>query len=173
MVEPDSPTEHAHRVPVPNWIAVLARVFAGLGGLTLLGMMLVIVASVTLRGVVGRPIPGDFELVEIASAVTIFCFLPWCQITGGNVLVDFFTQRSGPRVNHLLEALGDLIYLLIAALLLWRLVHGGMEMRLYGEQSMVLRIPIWWSFIVVLPAMALLTLSCAATMIGHLKAARA
>ncbi|MFQ8431388.1 TRAP transporter small permease [Amaricoccus sp. W119] len=173
MVEPDSPTEHAHRVPVPNWIAVLARVFAGLGGLTLLAMMFVIVASVTLRGVVGRPIPGDFELVEIASAVTIFCFLPWCQITGGNVLVDFFTQRSGPRVNHLLEALGDLIYLLIAALLLWRLVHGGMEMRLYGEQSMVLRIPIWWSFIVVLPAMALLTLSCAATMIGHLRAARA
>lgn len=172
MAEADSPTEHAHRVPVPNWIAVLARVFAGLGGVTLLAMMLVIVASVTLRGILGRPIPGDFELVEIGSAIAIFCFLPWCQISGGNVLVDFFTQRSGARMNHLLEAFGDLIYLVVAALLLWRLIHGGMEMRLYGEQSMVLRVPIWWSFIVILPAMALLTLSCAATMVGHLRAAR-
>lgn len=172
MAETDSPTEHAHRVPVPNWIAVLARVFAGLGGVTLLAMMLVIVASVTLRGILGRPIPGDFELVEIGSAIAIFCFLPWCQISGGNVLVDFFTQKTGARMNHLLEALGDLIYLLVAALLLWRLIHGGMEMRLYGEQSMVLRVPIWWSFIVILPAMALLTLSCAATMVGHLRAAR-
>ena len=46
-------------------------------------------------------------------------------------------------------------------------------MRQYGEQSMVLRIPVWWSFIVILPAMALLVATCAATMIGHLGKARA
>jgi TRAP-type C4-dicarboxylate transport system permease small subunit len=173
MTERETPTEHAHPVAVPGWLAALCRVFAGIGGLTLLAMMLVTVASVTLRGVVGQPIPGDFELVEMGSAIAIFCFLPWCQLTGGNVLVDFFTQSAGARTNHLLEALGDLLYLAIAALLLWRLIHGGLEMRQYGEQSMVLRLPIWWSFIVILPAMALLTATCAATLVGHLKAARA
>jgi TRAP-type C4-dicarboxylate transport system permease small subunit len=173
MAETETPTEHAHPVVVPGWLSTLCRLFAGIGGITLLAMMLVTVTSVVLRSVVGRPIPGDFELVEMGSAIAIFCFLPWCQVSGGNVLVDFFTQRSGPRANHLLEALGDLLYGLIAALLLWRLVHGGLEMRQYGEQSMVLRLPIWWSFIVVIPAMALLAATCAATMIGHLKAARA
>ena len=116
---------------------------------------------------------ADFELVEIGSAIAIFCFLPWCQSTGGNVLVDFFTQNASPRLNHRLEALGDLLYLLIAALLFWRMIPGGLEMRQYGEQSMVLRIPVWWSFIVILPAMALLVATCAATMIGHLGKARA
>ncbi len=164
-------TEHAHPVPVPGWLSTLCRIFAGIGGLTLLAMMLMTVASVTLRGVIGRPISGDFELVEMGSAIAIFCFLPWCQISGGNVLVDFFTQKTGPRVNHLLEALGDLLYLLIAALLLWRMWYGAAEMREYGEQTMVLRLPIWTSFIIILPAMALLVATCAATMAGHLRKA--
>ncbi|MBU3029006.1 TRAP transporter small permease [Paracoccus marinaquae] len=166
-------TEHPHPVPLPGWLAALCRFFAAIGGLVLLAMMLMTVISVTRRTVLGAPIPGDFELVEIGSAIAIFCFLPWCQSTGGNVLVDFFTQKTGPRMNHLLEALGDLLYLLIAGLLMWRLIHGGMEMRQYGEQSMVLRIPVWWSFTIVIPAMALLTATCAATMIGHLKKAKA
>lgn len=173
MAEADPLTEHPHAVPVAGWVVGACRLFAALGGLTLLAMMLVTVASVALRGTVGRPIPGDFELIEIGSAIAIFCFLPWCQVTRGNVLVDFFTQRSGLRTNHLLEALGDLLYCLIAALLMWRLIHGGIEMRAYGEQSMVLRVPIWWSFLVIIPAMALLTLTCALTTLGHLKAARA
>ncbi|WP_134681512.1 TRAP transporter small permease [Paracoccus ravus] len=166
-------TEHAHPVAVPGWLAALCRLFAGIGGVTLLAMMVMTVTSILLRGVTGRPIPGDFELVEVGSAIAIFCFLPWCQINGGNVLVDFFTQKTSSRVNHLLEAIGDLLYLLIAALLLWRLFHGAAEMRQYGEQTMVLRLPIWTSFVIILPAMALLVASCTATLAGHLKGARA
>ncbi|MDS9469487.1 TRAP transporter small permease [Paracoccus sp. MBLB3053] len=170
MAETNVLTEHSKSVAVPRWLAALCKLFAGIGGVTLLAMMLMTVASVILRGVVGKPIPGDFEMVEIASAIAIFCFLPWCQVNGGNVLVDFFTQKSGPRTNHLLEALGDLFYLLISALLLWRLWHGAAEMRQYGEQTMVLRLPVWTSFIIILPAMALLVATCAATLRGHLKA---
>ncbi|TPE53232.1 TRAP transporter small permease [Amaricoccus solimangrovi] len=172
MAEMETPTEHARPVAVPAWLSALCRIFAGIGGVALLAMMLVTVASVTLRGILGHPVPGDFELVEMGGAIAIFCFLPWCQLSGGNVLVDFFTQRSGRRANHLLEALGDLLYCLIAALLTWRLIRGGIEMRQYGEQSMVLRLPIWWSFVVIVPAMALLAVTCAATMAGHLRAAR-
>lgn len=166
-------TEHAHPVPLPGWLAALCRIFAGIGGITLLTMMLMTVSSVLKRSIRGAPIPGDFELVEIGSAIAIFCFLPWCHSTGGNVLVDFFTQKTGARTSHLLEAGGDLLYLLIAALLLWRMVHGGIEMREYGEQSMVLRIPVWWSFMIIIPAMGLLVATCAATMVGHLRQAQA
>lgn len=165
-------TEHAHPVPLPGWLSALCRLFAGIGGVVLLAMMLMTVVSVTRRSLLGAPIAGDFELVEIGSAIAIFCFLPWCQSVGGNVLVDFFTQKASPRTNHLMEAVGDLLYLLIAALLLWRLWHGGAEMRQYGEQSMVLRIPVWWSFTIIIPAMGLLVATCAATMMGHLKMAR-
>lgn len=166
-------TEHPHPVPLPGWIAALCRIFAGIGGLTLVAMMLMTVISVTKRTVFGAPIPGDFELTQMGCAIAIFCFLPWCQSNCGNVLVDFFTQKSSASTNHLLEAVGDLLFLLIAALLVWRMWHGGFETREYGDQTMVLRLPIWWGYVVAIPAMALLVLTTAATMIGHIRMARA
>ena len=172
MTDPADLTEHALPVPVPGWLAALCRFFAAIGGLVILAMMLMTVVSVVKRSVLGAPVPGDFELVELGSAIAIFCFLPWCQVSGGNVLVDFFTSTANPRTNHLLEAAGDLLFLLIAALLAWRLFHGGAEMWQYGEQTMVLRIPLWWTFPVIIPAMALLVATCAATMVGHLRKAR-
>lgn len=173
MAEPEPLTEHAHPVVVPRWLVALCRWFATLGGLVLVAMMLMTVASIARRSLLGAPIPGDFELVEIGSAIVVSCFLPWCQITGGNVLVDFFTMKAGPRTNHALEALGDLVFLAIGFLLTWRMFHGASEFREYGEQSMVLRIPVWWGFTVILPAMALLIVTTFFTMIGHWRAALA
>ena len=154
----------------------LARALAVLGGLVLVAITLLTVVSITGRAFVRQglgPIPGDFELVEVLSAITVFCFLPWCQIVGGNVLVDFFTMKAGPRVNHALEALGDLVYLAIGALLTWRLWHGAVDFHAYGEQTMVLRIPIWWSFVIAMPAMALLIVTTLFTLLGHVRKATA
>lgn len=166
------PSEQALPVPVPGWLVTLSRWFAALGGLVLMAIMLMTVASIARRGVLGTPIPGDFEMVEIGSAIVVACFLPWCQVTGGNVLVDFFTMKAGARTNHALETLGDLLYLGIAGLLTWRMIHGAMEFRQYGEQSMVLRIPVWWGFTIIIPAMALLIVAILFTLIGHWREAR-
>ncbi len=173
MTKAEPLTEHAHPVPVPGWLVTLCRWFATIGGTALLAMMLMTVTSVALRSLLGWPIPGDFELVEVLSAITVFCFLPWCQIVGGNVLVDFFTMKAGPRVNHALEALGDLVYLAIGALLTWRLWYGAVDFHAYGEQTMVLRIPIWWSFVIAMPAMALLIVTTLFTLLGHVRKAAA
>ncbi|RJE82512.1 TRAP transporter small permease [Paracoccus onubensis] len=173
MADTEIFSEAASPISLPGWLLAACKGFAAIGGVTLLAMMLMTVASVVLRGIIGKPIPGDFELVELGSAITIFCFLPWCQATGGNVVVDFFTQKARPRAMHLMDAFGSLLYLLIAGLLLWRLIHGALEMRQYGEQTMVLAVQVWWSFIIILPAMALLTVTCAASFLAHLKGVRA
>lgn len=157
---------------LPRWLLTACRALAVFGGLLLMAMMLMTVASILRRSLLGAPIPGDFELVELMSAMLIPCFLPWCQAVRGNVLVDIFTLRSPARVNHALEAAGDLIYLAAATLLTWRLWYGAADFRSFGEQTMVLRLPVWGSFIVILPAMALLIMTIAFTLIGHLRAAR-
>ncbi|EKE44566.1 hypothetical protein OCGS_1404 [Oceaniovalibus guishaninsula JLT2003] len=159
--------DDAPALPAP--LMTLCRLFAVLGGLVLLAMMLMTVASVTLRALANSPIPGDFELVEIGTALAVFCFLPWCQAVDGNVRVDLFTAKTGLRTRRLLGALGDTLYLGLAMLLLWRLIYGAGDMRAYGETSMILRVPLWWSFVVILPAMALLAITCAASIAGRLR----
>lgn len=172
MAKAEKPTERAHSVPVPGWLVALCRFAAAIGGATLMAIMTMTVVSVAKRTILGAPIPGDYEMVEIGSAVAIFCFLPWCQIVGGNVLVDFFTMKAGVRTNHGLEALGDLIYLAIAALMFWRSIYGARDFYDYGEQSMVLGVPTWWSFVVILPAFALLLVTIFFTFLGHFQRAR-
>ncbi len=138
----------------------LSSLFATGGGLVLLGLALMTVASIVGRFLFSLPVPGDFELVEIGCAISVFAFLPYCQLHGGNVVVDFFTLRTGERTRNRMDSICSLIYAVIAALLTWRLALGGYDMYQYGEQTMILGLPRWWGFIPIVTSLALLTLVC-------------
>ena len=138
-------------------------VFAAVGGLSLLGIIVLTVASVVGRELFDTPIPGDFELVEIWCAVAVFSFLPYCQLVRGNVVVDLFTESASLHTRAALELAGNLMFTVIAAVLTWRLVLGGIDLATYHEETMVLRVPAWWGFVPAGLAMTLLTVVCAYT----------
>ncbi len=79
------------------------------GGLVLTGLMLMSITSIAGRWLFSRPLPGDFELVEIGTGVAIFLFLPACQLRGANVIVDFFTTGMSRRGQSWLDAFGALL----------------------------------------------------------------
>jgi TRAP-type C4-dicarboxylate transport system permease small subunit len=153
-------------------IAALARIWALFGGCVLLAIMLMTVASVALRATTGRPILGDFELVEMGTAIAAFAFLPYCQQTGGNVLVDFFTQGAPERLKSGLAALASLLLLLLALLLLWRMSLGGLDFHRFREETTNLGIPRWWAFPPILISLALLALASLATLVEDVAALR-
>lgn len=145
------------------------------------GAVLVLLTGLTVISIIGRqiagigwlrgippfswagPVTGDFELVKLGCAVAVFAFLPYCQMAGGNVLVDFFTLKAGPRLKALLAAIGDALFTAIAATLTWRMVLGAEDLQRYRETTMVLRVPVWWGYVPAIAAMALLTVVCAYT----------
>ena len=73
--------------PMGRVLTRLARIFVIIGGICLTAAGLLTVVSVMGRYFINSPIPGDFELVEMACAVAVFSFLPYCQLRKGNVLV--------------------------------------------------------------------------------------
>ena len=133
------------------------------GGAVLVALILLTVTSIVLRELTGRPIPGDFELVEIGCAVAMFAFLPYCQLVGGNVMVEFVTARAPAPLRGLLDTLSNLAYTAIAALLAWRLALGGRDIFSYSETTMVLGVPVWWAFVPIVLSVALLAATCAYT----------
>lgn len=141
------------------------------GGLVLTSIMLMSILSIAGRWLLSRPVPGDFELVEIGSGLAIFLFLPACQLRGANVIVDFFTTGLGPRAQAWLDASGALLYTLAAGLFAWRLVFGGLDYVSYGERTMVLGLPLWLSFVLIVPAMVWLVLVAAYTTSRHVRTA--
>jgi hypothetical protein len=91
------------------------------GGLILLAMAGMTLASVVGRAFFARPVPGDVELVQIGTAVAIALFLPYTQLRGGNIIVDVFTAHASPRAKARMDGFGTLLYTLAMALIAWRL----------------------------------------------------
>jgi len=149
--------------PIGRMLYRVSVVFAAVGGLSLLGIIVLTVASVVGRELFDSPISGDFELVEIWCAVAVFSFLPYCQLVRGNVVVDLFTESVSLHTRAALELAGNLMFTVIAGVLTWRLVLGGIDLAAYHEETMVLRVPAWWGFVPGGLAMGLLTIVCAYT----------
>lgn len=139
------------------------------GGLFLVAIMVLTVISVVLREVIGRPIPGDFELVEMGCAIAMFAFLPYCQLVGGNVAVTFVTARAPRWLRGWLDAAASAAYAAVALLMTWRLTLGGLDIQRYQETTMVLGVPVWWAFVPIVPSVALLAVVAAYTAWRSLK----
>jgi TRAP-type C4-dicarboxylate transport system permease small subunit len=124
------------------------------------------------RYFLGRPITGDIELVAVLTAVAVSLFMPYCQLQKGHVIVDVFTERAPPGVRAALDALGSLAVALVAAVLAWRLALGGLELRAAGDETMMLRLPTWWGFLVVVPSFALMALAGITSFLRELRRGR-
>jgi TRAP-type C4-dicarboxylate transport system permease small subunit len=133
-----------------------------LGGLALLAAMLVLVATVV-GGAFGRPILGDSELIELLSGIAVFAFLPYCQLRGANVIVDFFSQPLPARARDWLDAAMGLVFILVASVLTWRLAEGGLTAWERSRKSMFLQLPDWWGYLVGVVAMLLWVAVCCLT----------
>lgn len=132
-----------------SWIDRAARMIAIAGGLFMLAAALMVTTSVVLRWIFQSGVNGDFEMVQIATAVAVFSFLPLCQLSRGNVFVDTFTLRTPGWLNRGLDRLWDIVYAGFALLIGWRLILGAADAIGSRTSSMVLAIPVGWAILAV------------------------
>jgi TRAP-type C4-dicarboxylate transport system permease small subunit len=134
---------------IPAAVEWLARALAVLGGLALLSVTGLTVASITGRVFTRQglgPIPGDFELVEALTAFAVFAFLPWCQLRRGHATVDVFTRLLPERANRLIDLVCEILMALVVVLIAWRLWYGMIDKMRYHETSFILQFPLGWAF---------------------------
>ena len=133
----------------------LSRWMVYAGG-ALLGLLsILIVISVSGRYLLSLPIEGDFELVEVGTAMVVALFLPYTQLHRGHVIVDFCTSKIKTRYKKKLDAVAHFLCALIFIIIFWRTCIGMYGFARYGDESMVLQIPTYWSFFVIGPSLAL------------------
>jgi TRAP-type C4-dicarboxylate transport system permease small subunit len=128
-----------------SWLGRLARLLALGGGLLLLGIAVLVTVSVLKRATTGEGINGDFELVQTAAAIVAFACFPLCVAVRGNIAVDTFTTRAPAGFNRALDALWDIVFAVICAVLSWRLAVGAMDQLKSGTTLMMSGITNWWA----------------------------
>jgi len=143
-------------------LTAVSEAFALLGGLIVcVAIIVTVVAVVAAR--LGSPVLGHNEIVELLVGVAIAFFLPWCQIRGANVVVDFFTARFPQKAKAALDAVMAVAFAVVVAVLAWRLMVGGIDAYNRGRTSMFLLLPQWWGYLPAAVAMVLWSLVCLAT----------
>jgi TRAP-type C4-dicarboxylate transport system permease small subunit len=151
----DGPVPHSRRGALGCAIYVLAAGAALLGGALLSAIALMSVASIVPRSLGLQPIQGDFELVQVGLAICVTSVLPWCQLQGGNITVEFFTARMRKRWQRRLDAIGTVLFALVIALMAWRTGAGAVSLKSAGETTMLLGFPLWIGYAAMTPGLAL------------------
>ena len=152
----------------PGWLRVLRaiiRLWALLGGLVVVVLMLITAASAGSNLVFDKPIQGDYELVKHFIAVAVFCFLPYCQLTGANVTVDIFTEGMSERAKSAMLAFSSLFAIAFALLLLRQMYLGFLGYLEFPETTATLHVPLWTAFPPALVSLALLLIAAVITMV--------
>ena len=169
---PFTPDAEAHRSALGPGLTAATEILALAGGALMLAVATLVTASVLMRWLAGDGISGDFELVQIATALGAFAFLPFCQARRGNVIVDTFTRELPRRTTLLLDATWDLLYAAIIAVLSWRLVLGAHDAFASQTTSMVLGIQQGYAIAACAIMGVFLTLIAAATAARLAKSSR-
>ena len=141
--------------------ALLKRIalwFALVGGLAASALAVLTVISVVGRAVVSKPIPGDVELMQMGIALCISLCLPWCQLHGANIIVDFFTEKLPQRSTRALDGIGSILLAVMCLLLSWRTAAGALGVSEAGETTMIIGLPMWWAYAMLAPGLALTAL---------------
>jgi len=124
------------------------------------GALVACLAALTTVSIVGRwlasqPVTGDIELVQLGIAAAIALFLPFCQLHGSHLVVDFFTARSSGHSRRVLDTLATRAAGAVFLLLAWRATVGVLDLHRAGETTMVLGLPLWLPYVVMIPGLAL------------------
>ena len=153
-------------------LSAAARIAAVIGGLLMLAAVIVTTASV-IRGLFGRPILGDSEIVEMCLGIAVALCLAWGEMRGAHVIVDIFTARMAPRPLAWLEAVMRACVALVAALLAARIAVGAFDQWDRERATMFLELPYWVGFAGATIGLALWFVTASFVMLERLREARA
>jgi TRAP-type C4-dicarboxylate transport system permease small subunit len=146
----------AYKNPIGRVLYFSSRMAAILGGLIMTALVIMVVVSVLGRWLISSPIYGDFEMVEMGTAISVMLFLPYCHMNRGNVIVDLFMAWAPKWAQLFFDIVGSIALAVIAGMLSWRMIYGGLEMVEYNETTYILALPLWWAFPFAVVSFALL-----------------
>lgn len=140
-----------------------------LAGVGLLFMVAVIAFGVIARYILGAPVLGLNEIIQLTAVVLVMAALPYCTRRNGHVAVDVFDGAIG-RWGRFIGDLGARALTgFVLTLLVRRAALKALDAWEFEDRTNMLRMPIWPFYGVLAIGMAISVLICAAQLAALLK----
>lgn len=135
--------------PLERFAYGLAKWTAFAGGMALFAMIGIVIASIFGRAFIWaglKPIAGDYEIVGVGMGFAAFSFIPWAHIERGHALVSIVTDLFSARINAWILVITDLMMLITAIFIAWRLFDGMLDKFKHHETTIMLGLPMGWAY---------------------------
>ncbi len=106
-------------------------------------MMLLTTIDVIGAKIFLRPVDGSLDLMMILQLLAMAFALGSSYITGRHVQVEFFTPLLPKLVQRITACFIQSLVLLLFIVMTWRLFAYGLDLKIYGEVSATVRIPLY------------------------------
>jgi TRAP-type mannitol/chloroaromatic compound transport system permease small subunit len=121
----------------------------------MVGCMAFVVIDIIKRNVVGIPLPGVMEVVELLGAVILSMGIGYLTFVRGHVWVDILTSRFRPRTQTIIDLFDSVVSLGLVIFVTRALVELGNLYKISNWVTGRLWIPIYPFIYVVAGALAL------------------
>lgn len=155
-------TTHAQRIEAwSTRFGQATRILAALAGLLLVFVVGLISFGVVMRYVVGAPILGINEIVQLSAVALVMLALPFTTHVRGHVRADIFDRPLGAGGRFL----GDLLTRTLSVVVLWVLLGRAWDKAAdaleFGDETNMLGLPIWpvYGFIAVAVGLTILVIA--------------
>ena len=126
-----------------NWVNPLCRLISHVASAILFLMMLLTITDVFLRKVFSKSILGTVEITEFMLVVVIFFALAHTEVLNGHVKVDLVMSRAGKRTQGVVDMITQFVCFILVGLITWSTLIYSEKMRVSGEVSQDVWIPVY------------------------------
>ncbi len=125
-----------------DWpVSGLVRIIAGMGVVTLTGLMLFTFIDVLLRYIFNRPTVGGFELSEYATAIIVATSIAYTTFKKGHIAVDLVILKLSQRKQEIIKTVTWFLGFILLVLITWQSILYAVELSTTFQASASLRIP--------------------------------
>lgn len=147
-----------HTLPLGTRLTVVSRVVHSLnwvGGAAMILMVGIIIVSVVMRYMLGQPMLGSNELVQMTSVTLVMAALPYCTEQEAHIRVDIFDYVLGRWGCFA----GDLFFRItsgfVLSVLTYRAVLKAMDTFRWNATTNMLSLPVWPMYVLLAVGTAL------------------
>jgi C4-dicarboxylate transporter, DctM subunit len=130
---PEASPDFKERKMISKILTRVEQLFSNISGLFILVMMVLTTVDVFLRDFFNSPIKGNFELQTLMIPAVAYLGVSYVQSRRGHIVMDVLISRLSPASQFIFQLLGDAIFLIIAALITWRMSLQALQAQIIGD----------------------------------------
>lgn len=155
-----------------NVIRGTNKVLHYVAGIMLVALMVAVVIHVLGRHFLRppRPVPGLYEMIDLAMVMIIYLGFGYAQHSGDHVTVDLLYERLGRIGRTLLDLVSGVFSIVVIGVIVWRLWEWALILQARGYITQSLGWPLAPAGFVGVAGAAFYLLAAAATAVVQIRA---